>query len=185
LDISTQEFLDNKEVQDSIVKDILDEEELEILAKAQDRVRYGPEALEFEDAVNSLYSAQQIVIEKRHKLCEIKVNHRAFVIRPAKEVSSAARFLQNLQSRIDLHDPMPLVELEQSIQEFCAGQYTEAYTEEEEAAVIVIQGVIPFFENKRKTMEELLLDKDTLLTEKVILLISKRDYRNRRRWIRY
>ena len=57
-DISYEEFLDDKEVKDSIANDILDDEELEILAEAQDRVRYGPETQEFEDAINSLYSAQ-------------------------------------------------------------------------------------------------------------------------------
>jgi len=172
-DISCQEFLDDKEVKDSIANDMLDDEEQEILTEAQNRVRYGPETQEFEDAVNSLYSTQQMVMDKKRRLSEIKADHRDFMIIPAKEVCSAASFLQNLQSRIDLHDPMPLVELEQSMQEFCAGQYTEAYTKDEKAACTVIQGVLPTLENKRKAIEELLLGKDTLLKEKLILCTSK------------
>jgi len=66
LDISTQEFLDNKEVQDSIANDILDDEELELLAEA--RAGCGSDTRDFEKAVNMLYTLEPVVLEKRRKL---------------------------------------------------------------------------------------------------------------------
>jgi len=166
-----QEVLADKEVQDSVANGVLDDEEQEFLVEAQTRARLGADIEDFEHAVDSLYNHEQMIIQKRHKLWEMKVNHREFMIPSAVKVFSAASFLQRLQTLNDLHDHMPLVELEQSMQEFCAGQHTGSYTEEEKAACTVIQGVLPTLENKRKAIEELLLAKDTLLKERLILCI--------------
>jgi len=100
----------------------------------------------------------------------MQLNRRKVAIVPAGGVFNAARWLQKLQKLLDPNDPLPLVELEQSMHEFC--HQNLSHTEQEKAAAAITKEVISTLEIKREAVGELLNSKN-VLKDKLVLCICE------------
>jgi len=141
-DISFQDLVEDEEMEDSIANDILDDEQQELLAAL--RARCGPDVYETENTVKTLWNVHNGVMDKRRRLCEMRIYHPTHTVEPPKVIINAARALQ----KIDLELPLPLLELKQSMHDFCARQRTVSYSEREKAAATDMQSALSLFEDK-------------------------------------
>ena len=175
-DISFQDLMEDKELEDSIANDILDDEQQEILAAV--RARCGPDVCEFENAVKALWQVHFGMMDKRRRLCEIKIFRPNRTVVPPEEVINAAEALQ----KINPESPLPLHELKQSMHEFSSRLRMVSYTEQEKSAATDMQIALALFVDKQRAVEELLADrpdyqpiniKNQMLREKLGLCICK------------